>query len=313
MLVLSRRAKDKISFPEVGITVHFIRVQSGTAKVGIDAPAQIKIVRNEVDPDQAAHTEQVRNEFLRLPREVRHAIRNELHAVSVGVHLLREQLLMNLNEDAQDTFQEIQRSLKKLDENQVLQRPESGRDKPALPASKGRSILLVEDEANERELLAGLLRLKGFEVTCVPDGQAALEYLAIHDTPGTILVDMKMPRCDGPSTVRQIRADAHHKAAQVFAVSGTSPEENGLEIGQAGVNHWFPKPLNTERLMDALVTPVGVTAGATKPKPASLDILGLPVRPAESLAAARSFSQESTGRPALREFLRFYGVGLPIS
>ena len=182
MLVLSRRAKDKISFPEVGITVHFIRVQSGTAKVGIDAPAQIKIVRNEVDPNQAAYTDQVRNEFLRLPREVRHAIRNELHAVSVGVHLLKEQLMMNLGDDAQDTFQEIQRSLKKLDENQVLRRPEAGRSQANLASKTQRNILLVEDEANERELLADLLRLKGFEVTCVPDGQAALEYLAIHDT-----------------------------------------------------------------------------------------------------------------------------------
>ena len=67
---------------------------------------------------------------------------------------------------------------------------------------------------------------------------------------------MKMPRCDGPSTVRQIRADSHHRQAQVYAVSGTSPEENGLEIGHTGVDHWFPKPLNTDRLMDALCTPL---------------------------------------------------------
>ena len=255
MLVLSRRAKEKISFPELGITVHFVRIHSGTAKVGIDAPPQIKIVRNEVDPDQVAHTEHVRNELLRLPREVRHAIRNELHAVSVGVHLLKEQLMMDMHDDAQDTFQEIQKSLRKLDENQVLRRPEK-QGTSALPLpSHSRTILLVEDEDNERELLAGLLRLKGFEVTCVPDGQAALEYLAIHDTPGTILLDMKMPRCDGAATVRQIRADVHHKEAQVFAVSGTSPEENGLEIGTTGVDHWFPKPLNTDRLMDALSKP----------------------------------------------------------
>ncbi|QDU55096.1 response regulator [Aeoliella mucimassa] len=255
MLVFSRRANEKISFPEIGITIHFIRIQSGSAKVGIDAPPQIRIVRDEVDPSQAVNTQLVREEFLRLPREVRHSIRNELHAVSVGVHLLREQLRMNLVDDAQDTFHEIQQSLRRLDENRVLRRPDPSTSN-RLTTEDTRTVLLVEDQDNERELLANLLRIKGFSVATVPDGEAALEYLNRHDTPRAILVDMHMPRCDGAATVRQIRANLQHQQAYVFAVSGTSPEENGLEIGSKGVNDWFPKPVNTDLLMEALVAPI---------------------------------------------------------
>ncbi len=249
MLVLSRRAKDKIHFPDVGITIHFIRVQSGTAKIGIDAPMQIKIVRDNVCPDAESRAKNVRGELLQLPREVRHAIRNELHAISVGTHLLNEQLRMGLEEDAQETFDTIQESLQRLDENRVLQR----REETSLmhPTEPG-TVLVVEDEANERELLVGLLRLKGYNVSSAADGEDALEYLATHDTPAVILIDMKLPHRDGASAIREIRADSRCKNTRVFAISGTSPMENGLEIGSQGVDRWFPKPVNTENLMDAL-------------------------------------------------------------
>ena len=52
MLVLTRRSKDKIHFPQLAVTIHFIRVQSGQVKVGVDAPREIKILRDEiVDPN----------------------------------------------------------------------------------------------------------------------------------------------------------------------------------------------------------------------------------------------------------------------
>ena len=250
MLVLSRRAKEKISFPEVGVTLHFIRVQSGTAKVGIDAPMHITIVRDEACADQAERAEMVREEFLRLPKELRHSIRNELHTVSVGAHLMKEQLQLGMQDDAEETFGTIQESLKRLDENRILQRP----NRVSKDNSKNSvcTVLVVEDQNNERELLVSLLRIKGYRVDSVPDGERAIEYLATHDTPNVILMDMNMPGGDGATAVRRIRSDCHHKNARVFAVSGTSPEEYGLECGNSGVDGWFPKPVNVNQLFDAM-------------------------------------------------------------
>ncbi len=246
MLVITRRSSDCISFPQVGITVHFIRVQGGSAKVGVDAPRDIVIVRDEIadDPNAAA---QLRQQWLHLPREVRHEIRNELHAISVGIHLYREQLKAGVEEEASETFSEIQEAIRRLDENDVLQRPEKSKS-VSLPGT----VLIVEDDDNEREMLAGFLRLQGFTVIATCDGDEALEYLETHEDPMVVLVDMNLPKCSGGEMVRRMRSDGRHGETRVFAISGSTPEENDLTIGKQGVDRWFRKPLNPQFLLEAI-------------------------------------------------------------
>jgi CheY-like chemotaxis protein len=108
--------------------------------------------------------------------------------------------------------------------------------------------LLVEDDSNERELLAGLLRMSGYNVVTARDGLDALEYLNTHNRPDVVLLDMRMPRCDGPTTIERIRANPNTADLRVFAVSGTSPSELGISTGAGGVDGWFAKPLNPETL-----------------------------------------------------------------
>lgn len=247
MLIISRKTSDKISFPQIGITVHFIRVQGGAAKVGVDAPRDIVIVRDEAADDTQAAAK-IREQWLRLPKEVRHEIRNELHAVSVGLHLLREQYRAGLVAEADDTFHLVQDSLSRLDQHQVLQRSEQGTKAKPLPGT----VLLVEDDENEREMLAGFLRLQGFSVVAVRDGDEALDYLSEHDTPAVVLADMRMPHCDGGTMIRKVRTDARHATARIFAISGSTPEENDLQIGNKGVDRWFKKPLNPQFLLEAI-------------------------------------------------------------
>ncbi len=246
MLVISRRTSDRISFPQVGITVHFVRVQGGTAKVGIDAPRDIVIVRDEVSDNPEA-AEKLREQWSLLPKEVRHEIRNELHAISIGLHLFREQVKAGASDEATDTFREIQGAIERLDDNDVLKSPNTG-GTVNLPGT----VLIVEDDDNEREMLAGFLRLQGHTVVSARDGDEALEYLAGHNDPSVVLVDMNMPRCSGGEMVRQLRSDGVHNETRVFAISGSTPEDNNLEIGEGGVDRWFRKPLNPQFLVDAI-------------------------------------------------------------
>lgn len=249
MLVITRRSTDKISFPQLGITVHFIRVQGSSAKVGVDAPRDIVIVRDEVADDEAALTK-LREQWARLPKEVRHEIRNELHSVSVGLHLLREQYRSGLENDAEETFTMIHEAVSRIDNNEVLKRPDKGAKgtKTTLPGT----VLVVDDNDNEREMLAGFLRLQGHPVVCLRDGIEAIDYLESHDAPEVVLMDMRMPNCDGGSAVRRIRKSDRHSGMRIFAISGTEPSENSLEIGDEGVNRWFRKPLNPQFLLDAI-------------------------------------------------------------
>src|SRR5262249_53908914 len=112
--------------------------------------------------------------------------------------------------------------------------------------------LLVEDDANQRELLAGFLRMSGIDVATAGDGCAALDYLHSHPCPDLVLLDMGLPRCDGPTAVRLIRSEAAYRDLKIFAVTGASPDELGVETGPAGINRWFRKPLDPTALLQEL-------------------------------------------------------------
>ena len=243
MLVLSRRSKDKVVFPQLGITVHFIRVQSGQVKIGIDAPREIKILRDELSSDEASFERQLSL----LPRDVRHGIRNELHQVSVGLHLYKELMTASLPEEAGEVFVQIQDALGRLDSAEALNGPS------AQPAKKtSGSVLLVEDQPNEREMLASVLRLKGVDVVTLANGAETINYFHDHPAPGHLLIDMQMPECDGATAIRTLQSEGHLSDTTVFAVSGLSPEAYGITVGGDSVDRWFPKPLNPNVLIDAL-------------------------------------------------------------
>ena len=49
MLVLSRRVKDTIRFPEFDITIEILRVKGASTRIGIDAPVEIQVLRGELE------------------------------------------------------------------------------------------------------------------------------------------------------------------------------------------------------------------------------------------------------------------------
>jgi CheY-like chemotaxis protein len=123
---------------------------------------------------------------------------------------------------------------------------------PPKPARKIRKALLVEDEENERELLAGFLRLAGFAVDTAGDGCAALDHLRAGERPDVVLLDMGLPRCDGATTAREIRRDPTYAGLKIFAVSGHSSKEYGFDRDPGGIDRWFDKPLDPAMLLREL-------------------------------------------------------------
>jgi DNA-binding response OmpR family regulator len=115
--------------------------------------------------------------------------------------------------------------------------------RPPVSHCKSRA-LLVEDNANERELLATFLRMSGVDVDTAEDGADALDYLRCHDRPDVVLLDMGLPRCDGASMVREIRRRPAFAGLKIFAVTGRAQEEFDLGHGSVGVDRWFRKPVD---------------------------------------------------------------------
>jgi carbon storage regulator CsrA len=255
MLVLTRRENEKILLPDVGVTVELMSVSGNRARLGISAPDSIRILREEVAANQNA-IERVTARGP-LPREFAHAMRNRLNAAVLAVELLRLQLATGDVAAMHGPLEKIVSELKALT---ALLQPESA---PSLAATTRRpwKALLVEDNANESNLLAGYLRMTGFQVDTAGDGADALDYLHSHERPDVVLLDMLMPRCDGPTTIGRIRRDPNLEGMKIYAVSGTSPKRFGLQTGPGGIDRWFTKPVDPRELVRQIDTELAAVHG----------------------------------------------------
>src|SRR6478736_3468704 len=68
------------------------------------------------------------------------------------------------------------------------------------------SILIVDDTPANLQVLAGMLKERGYKVRPVPSGKLALQ-AARHDPPDLILLDINMPEMDGYEVCEQLKAD----------------------------------------------------------------------------------------------------------
>lgn len=246
MLVLSRRQDDKIVFPNLGITVEILRIAGRSVRLGVVAPPNVRVLRHEL----ADKLEQGPDEpVVALPPAMsNHRLRNRLNKATVGLQLAQMQLELGRHDEADRTLEKVLSEFEDLESD--LGDQASG--VRSVECSVPRRALLVEDDANEGELLAGYLRLSGFCVDTASDGCDALDYLAEHSQPDVVLLDMQMPRCDGPTTISAIRDNPKFRELKVFAVSGKVPTEMGVAIGPGGVDRWFRKPLNPKSLVAEL-------------------------------------------------------------
>ena len=89
MLVLSRRPNQCVKFPELGISVEIIEVRGSKVRVGIEAPIEVRILRDELEDHGAAPREP---SVVQLPSSLRHELRNTLHEVGLMMHVYRKRL-----------------------------------------------------------------------------------------------------------------------------------------------------------------------------------------------------------------------------
>lgn len=248
MLVLTRRENEKILLPDVGVVVELMSVSGNRARLGISAPNNIRILREEVVADRNAIQQAVARGP--IPREFAHAMRNRLNAAILATEMLRLNLESGDVPQATQPLEKIVTELRAL--TALLQRESA--TAPAVPVKARRpwKVFIVEDDANESELLAGILRMTGFQVDTAGDGAVALDYLHSHERPDLVLLDMLMPRCDGPTTIGRIRRDPNLSGMKIYAVSGEPPKRFGLKTGPGGIDRWLRKPLDPRELVQQI-------------------------------------------------------------
>ena len=251
MLILSRKPNQKVVFPNLGVTVAVVSVQGNRVKLGIDAPTDVSILREEL-------AEELPGERPRQFSVDRHAIRNRLNTIMLSLHVMQQNALI----DPYEYDEAINAALSELEElNSELsstatpspskQVSRSERDVRAQFESLqgSRRALVVEDNDHERSLLSAYLKRCGFDVIEAEDGQAAMRYLECNELPHVVLLDMNMPKLNGAETVVRIRHTPALQNVRVIGVSGSDNLEWKIPIGSRGVDRWFQKPVNPEKIV----------------------------------------------------------------
>jgi two-component system OmpR family response regulator len=110
-------------------------------------------------------------------------------------------------------------------------------------------ILIVEDERKTAALLNATLGKEGFTVVCAADGKAGLQE-ALTNRFDALLVDIMLPKLDGLSLVKQLRAKGD--TTPVIMLSARGEVEQRVEGLDAGADDYLPKPFAMSELMARL-------------------------------------------------------------
>jgi CheY-like chemotaxis protein len=110
-------------------------------------------------------------------------------------------------------------------------------------------ILIVDDGAANRLLIAAILRPHGHEVLEAADGNEGLR-LAREGAPDLIIIDLFMPLMSGVEFVKTLRADPSGHTARIALYTATRPDRALRDFMQlAGIAHVIPKPSDPAELV----------------------------------------------------------------
>jgi excisionase family DNA binding protein len=140
------------------------------------------------------------------------------------------------------------------------QRPRSPRPmpSPSKPTTAGPPlrprILVVDDEAPIRDLLAKTLALAEYDVDVAPEGRLALERL--RTLPYDLLItDLKMPGLDGIAVIREARR--YKPDLPVIIITGFSTEASAIEAINLGVSGYLTKPFRVPKVLATAAKALG--------------------------------------------------------
>ncbi|MCB9763469.1 MAG: response regulator transcription factor [Alphaproteobacteria bacterium] len=120
-------------------------------------------------------------------------------------------------------------------------------------------ILVIDDDARIRELLAEYLGGRGFDVETAPDGEAGLERLRAGGV-DLVVLDVMMPGKDGFQVCRELRAGSTLPVIMLTARGDDFDRIVGLELG---ADDYLPKPFNPRELLARIQAVLRRTSPAT--------------------------------------------------
>ena len=114
-----------------------------------------------------------------------------------------------------------------------------------------KTIMIVDDSASLRQVVAMALKGAGYDVLEACDGRDALAKLNGKRV-NLVISDVNMPNLDGIGFVREMKKDPSHKFTPVIMLTTEGQEAKKQEGQAAGAKAWVVKPFQPQQMLDAV-------------------------------------------------------------
>jgi two-component system chemotaxis response regulator CheY len=119
-----------------------------------------------------------------------------------------------------------------------------------------KTILSVDDSTSIRQMVAFTLKGAGYEVIEAADGQEGLDKAKVK-TVDLVLTDQNMPRMDGITLIKSLRAMPTYKSVPILMLTTESGDAMKSEGRAAGATGWIVKPFDPARLLEVVKKVIG--------------------------------------------------------
>jgi twitching motility two-component system response regulator PilH len=115
----------------------------------------------------------------------------------------------------------------------------------------GSRVLVVEDSPAQREMISGLLKESGLDVSSAGDGVEALEAIQ-GQRPDLVVLDIVMPRMNGYEVCRRLKADPATQAMPIVMCSSKGEEFDRYWGIRQGADAYIAKPFQPQELVGTI-------------------------------------------------------------
>ncbi|HEC30081.1 MAG TPA: response regulator [Gammaproteobacteria bacterium] len=118
------------------------------------------------------------------------------------------------------------------------------------------TILTVDDSTSMRQMVAFTLKQAGFDVVEAADGEEGLQK-AKGTNVDVVVTDVNMPKMDGISLVKKLRALPNYKFTPILLLTTEAGADKKQEGKAAGATGWLVKPFNPDQLLSTIKKVIG--------------------------------------------------------
>jgi two-component system chemotaxis response regulator CheY len=119
-----------------------------------------------------------------------------------------------------------------------------------------KTILAIDDSASIRQMVAFTLKSSGYEVVDAVDGMDGLDKAKAKSF-NLILTDQNMPRMDGLTLIKNLRALPQYKTVPILMLTTESSDAMKQQGRAAGATGWLVKPFDPQKLIEVVKKVIG--------------------------------------------------------